>query len=129
MCAVRGAKDGFCCTIWWRYLADAHDHRVLPRRLERSETMIAKVHNNISPRYALTAVACAAFCTVAQGQLQFDAPVVYPTGSAPSAVLAIDLDGDGDLDLVAANRLTHNVSVMLNEGDGTFAPAVFLPNT
>jgi len=32
-----------------------------------------------------------------------------------------DLDGDGDLDLAAANGYSNSVSVLLNNGNGTFA--------
>ncbi len=35
-----------------------------------------------------------------------------------------DLDNDGDLDAVTANRLTGDVSVLLGNGDGTLATAV-----
>ena len=33
-----------------------------------------------------------------------------------------DLDGTGTLDLVVTNKVTGQVSVLLNLGDGTFAP-------
>jgi FG-GAP-like repeat len=72
--------------------------------------------------------ACAAFVSAAPAQIQLDPPVVYPIGSAPSAVLAVDLDNDNDLDLVGANRLTHNISVSFNNGDGTFGVATFFPS-
>ena len=35
-----------------------------------------------------------------------------------------DLDGDFDIDLVVGNQLSNNVSVLLNDGDGTFADDV-----
>ena len=35
-----------------------------------------------------------------------------------------DLDGDLDLDLAVANYYSNNVSVLLNNGDGTFAARV-----
>ena len=38
----------------------------------------------------------------------------------PTAVAIGDLDGDLDLDLAVANTLTDDVSVLLNNGDGTF---------
>ncbi|MBW4494460.1 MAG: VCBS repeat-containing protein [Oscillatoria princeps RMCB-10] len=55
-------------------------------------------------------------------------------GDFPSSVIAADLDNDGDIDLATANSSNlngvdifddnRNVSVLLNNGNGTFAPAV-----
>lgn len=42
---------------------------------------------------------------------------------APFTVASCDLDGDGFLDLVTANADTDDLSIMLNNGDGTFGPA------
>ncbi|MEQ1785538.1 MAG: FG-GAP-like repeat-containing protein [Acidimicrobiales bacterium] len=42
------------------------------------------------------------------------------SGSSPEVVTTADLDGDGDLDLVAANAV-NTVAVLLGAGDGTFA--------
>ena len=36
----------------------------------------------------------------------------------------VDLNGDGWDDIVAANRFANNLSILLNNGDGTFAAAV-----
>ena len=44
-------------------------------------------------------------------------------GTAPSAILAADLDGSGQVDLAVANSGTDDVSVLLGVGDGTFAAA------
>jgi hypothetical protein len=38
-----------------------------------------------------------------------------------------DLDGDGDLDAVVANSLDDTISVLLNNGDRTFADQVTYP--
>jgi hypothetical protein len=40
--------------------------------------------------------------------------------SAPGAVVAADLDSDGDVDLITANAATGNISVLLNDGEGSF---------
>ncbi|UCE66540.1 MAG: T9SS type A sorting domain-containing protein, partial [Candidatus Zixiibacteriota bacterium] len=41
----------------------------------------------------------------------------------PHSVFAVDLDGDGDNDLGVANYWSANISVLLNNGDGTFQAA------
>jgi uncharacterized repeat protein (TIGR01451 family) len=48
----------------------------------------------------------------------------YPVGTAPSDVVAGDFNGDGRPDIAVANRGSGNVSILLNNGDGTFAPAM-----
>jgi len=53
----------------------------------------------------------------------FKASRSYVAGMTPFSVAIGDWDGDGDLDLDIAvvNRDSANVSVLLNDGDGTFA--------
>jgi hypothetical protein len=51
----------------------------------------------------------------------FGSPVVSGTGSVHAVVVA-DFNGDGKADVAAANEFTNDVSVMLGNGDGTFAP-------
>ncbi len=56
------------------------------------------------------------------------APAVnYPVDSLPYYMVSSDLDGDGDMDLAVTNYSSGNVSVLLNQGDGTFAPVVNYP--
>ena len=49
-----------------------------------------------------------------------DSPV--GVGTSPFSVATDDLNGDGQPDLVTANERTNNVTVLLNNGDGSFAP-------
>ncbi len=42
-------------------------------------------------------------------------------GSGPCSVAVGDVDGDGDLDLLTANRGSNTVSVRLNNGSGSFS--------
>lgn len=57
------------------------------------------------------------------------AQVDYPTGDSPQAVAVGDLNGDGKPDLAATSSVSGNgvVSVLLNQGNGTFAPKVDYP--
>ena len=48
----------------------------------------------------------------------------YQVGSGPQALAEGDLNDDGHPDLVAANRYTNDVSVLLNLGDGTYTDPV-----
>ena len=48
-------------------------------------------------------------------------------GTAPSSVATGDLNGDGRLDLIVANGGSNNISIFLNNGDGTFRAAVNYP--
>ena len=45
----------------------------------------------------------------------------FGAGNSPNSVAVGDLDGDLDLDLAVANFFGDDVSVLLNNGDGTFA--------
>jgi hypothetical protein len=48
-------------------------------------------------------------------------------GSLPDYLLIADLDGDGKLDLTVTNALSGSVSILLGNGDGTFAAAAGSP--
>jgi hypothetical protein len=57
--------------------------------------------------------------------IQYDsipfAPAVnYETGDGPVSIFCTDLDGDSDLDIAVANEGNNNVSILKNNGDGTF---------
>jgi FG-GAP-like repeat len=47
----------------------------------------------------------------------------FDVGRAPGCVLVADLDGDRELDLVVANEKGGDVSVLLADGKGGFAPS------
>mgnify|MGYP006276137065 CR=1 FL=1 len=70
----------------------------------------------------------AALALAATAAAQCDPSTIFPqtnptyaAGNEPVSVTAADLDGDGDTDLATANDDSSDVSVLLNNGDGTFA--------
>ena len=50
--------------------------------------------------------------------------LLYDVGELPRSVAIGDLDGDGDADLAVVNEYGFNVSILLNNGDGSFADDV-----
>lgn len=50
----------------------------------------------------------------------FEAAVLYDLPSPGNSIRAGDLDADGDVDLVLAHRSGNSLSVLFNNGDGTF---------
>jgi len=56
----------------------------------------------------------------ALSQVSFADAVAYPSGDKTYALFAGDLDGDGKLDLAAANEQGSSISVFINEGTGMF---------
>ncbi len=54
----------------------------------------------------------------------FDLAGTYPVGSYPSSIFVADLDGDGDPDLAVTNEYSNSVSILKNNGDGTFNSSV-----
>src|SRR5258708_6218366 len=53
----------------------------------------------------------------------FASAVKYGVGSSPFRVALGDLNGDGKPDIAVANIFSDTVSVLLNQGNGTFAGA------
>ncbi len=75
----------------------------------------------------------ASWAPAACGQTPTFAPAVnyyMGTTSAPTAVVAADLNGDGQLDLLTANIYSSTVGVLLGTGTGSFAgPALYNTGT
>ena len=66
------------------------------------------------------------FATVS-GFCDFDDAVFYPAGDYPNSVTAADFNGDNFNDLASANSDSYNMSVFINNGDGTFQAAANYP--
>jgi len=56
--------------------------------------------------------------------LPFAPAVNYTAANGPVSVFCTDLDGDTDLDLAVANEGSDNVSILKNNGNGTFQTKV-----
>lgn len=63
------------------------------------------------------------------GNATFQPRVDYSLSNSafPTSIAAGDFNGDGRKDLVTANQSAGNASVLLNQGNGTFAPPVYYP--
>jgi len=81
-------------------------------------------------RILFTLFLCLVFLAVPAGNVQampFNPAVNYGTGNMIYGVAVGDFDGDGAPDLAVTNFADNNVSILLGNGDGTFAAAVNYP--
>ncbi len=61
-----------------------------------------------------------------QADAAFAPAVHYPVGNGPVGVTVADVDGDGAPDVISANSQGGDLSLLINNGDGTLAPEVRL---
>ena len=61
------------------------------------------------------------------GRGGFEAAQSFTTGNVPTGLTSTDFNGDGKLDLAVANNGASSVSILLGQGDGTFAPKADYP--
>ncbi len=59
------------------------------------------------------------------GNGTFSSITEISVGSTPHGVAVLDVDGDGDPDIVNSNNGSNNLSLLVNNGSGSFAPSVF----
>jgi hypothetical protein len=64
---------------------------------------------------------------VNRDSIPFAPPVNYPAGDHPESIFCADLDMDGDLDMVVANNFGYDVSILINNSNGTFEAPVNYP--
>ncbi len=58
------------------------------------------------------------------GAIEFAPPSLVPTGASflPAGIAAADLDGDGLLEIITADSFAGTVTVLHNQGNGSFVP-------
>ncbi len=54
----------------------------------------------------------------------FAKPAAYQVGKKPTTVATGDFNHDGNADLVTADSISGDISILLGKGDGTFLPAI-----
>lgn len=92
------------------------------------ETMIGRLTRPLMEGVLILSLVVMAVAEVNQypyfgvAALWYGPPVSYPTGQGPFSVTTVDLDGDGNLDLVVPNRDSANLTVYRGVGNGTFVP-------
>ncbi len=62
------------------------------------------------------------FAITGNGDMTFNAPVPLLADEGPNGVVLADLNGDGLIDIASANLLGDDVTVLINQGNLTFAP-------
>ena len=72
------------------------------------------------PTLGLLLIAVMSHAGAAQAAITVEAPVSYEIGDFPTDLIAADLTGDGRAELITANFISGDVSVLTNLGDGTF---------
>jgi len=79
--------------------------------------------SSIIRSFSLTCVLTFTFAVTGHSStVQFNGAKTYLVGNTPNAVVAVDLNGDGKLDIAVAN-LSGTLSVLLGNGDGSFQTA------
>ncbi|MGA9380096.1 MAG: DUF4347 domain-containing protein, partial [Phormidium sp.] len=76
---------------------------------------------NISSPIAFSPKVCSSYPGIFPAS--FATPTNFSVGNTPISVTTGDFNGDGKLDIAAANRNSYNVSVLLGTGTGSFAAA------
>jgi len=78
------------------------------------------------PFFLLVTLAIFSVPVLSAQSTPFNGPRDYVVGSSPQPVVG-DFNGDGRPDVATANYYSNNISVLLQNSDGTFQPAVNYP--
>src|SRR4029079_17954400 len=75
-----------------------------------------------SARWLIVALLLLTGAARAQETIDFLEPRTFPIGGMPDDLLVVDVDGDGELDLLTTNFDFATISVLLGDGTGDFVP-------
>ncbi len=84
----------------------------------------AAVDGDLSGDVAVVELVAAVRAALAGCSLAFDTAQRYAAGDSPRSVVVANLDDDVWPDIAVANHISHDVSVLLNDGTGAFLPQV-----
>jgi hypothetical protein len=59
--------------------------------------------------------------------IDFTEPIIMPTGISPYFVIGADFNKDGFIDVATSNTVSHDITVFINKGNGTFKEGVRYP--
>ena len=98
-----------------------------PIGVEGSPNDSADFDNDGNADIAVSATASeSVWVALGSGDGSFGSVQEIPVGGGPHGIVALDVDGDADMDLVNCNHLDNNLSLMINSGSGVFgAPSDF----
>lgn len=94
----------------------------LPAQADR--LLLADVNNDAKADLVTTSLGVNQVSVRLQTGGVFGPPVDYPIGLSAGGITAGDFNGDGRQDLAIADISTPSVAVLVNQGNGTFAPQV-----
>jgi hypothetical protein len=96
------------------------------RAAELSVASVAPARHTLAPRTTTLAVVFdRAVDPASVGAGSFQTGQVITVGSEPHGVGVLDVDGDGDTDVVATNHGSNNLALAINDGSGVFGAASF----
>ena len=97
-----------------------------PIGVEGSPNDSADFDNDGNADIAVAATSSASvWVALGAGDGSFGRVQEIPVGDGPHGIVAVDVDGDADMDLVNCNHLDNNLSLMINDGEGTFGAPTF----
>ena len=124
--AVQAATDGHGTSVWSETIPAATGLTPVALdcnsdgRLDFAQLFVSVANNAFDGRvWRAKDVGYQAMFDLHTGEPIPGSPGVY-TASGPDSLVAADVDGDGDADLVASTRLTKELVVFTNHGDCTF---------